>query len=133
MLLFSPFWAAPSWHLFRARPDTFSNAAQTHKLHNKVRTSKANSKGSCQKYLQNYKLWKKLLYLVSRYSQSGVDQFIIQNQHCSASLVQPELFLKTSIRVLLVSVVLSFVLQWRSVCRSCFTASGISVFLLIEN
>lgn len=31
--------------------------------------------------------------------QSGADQFIIQNQHCSACFIQSVLFLKTSVRV----------------------------------
>lgn len=43
------------------------------------------------------------------------------------------LFLKILLRGLWIAVVFTFVLQQTSVCRSCFTASGISGFVLIEN
>lgn len=42
-------------------------------------------------------------------------------------------FLETPIRDLWIAVVFTFVRQRPSVCRSCFTASGISVRILIEN
>lgn len=43
------------------------------------------------------------------------------------------LFFKILLRALWIAVVFTSVLQQTSVCRSCFTASGISGFVLIEN